>query len=100
MQVNQTPHLDKLDDIELKTGGSLKDGLSYLMPQDEMFLYNEVTCSCADELDEHVKEQTLALKNMYLATTVVESSVYITSFWIVAPSMFKSINLCFKIRKE
>ena len=67
MQVNHTPHLNHIQDIQLKTGGSLKDGWSYLMPQDEILLYNEVTSAFADELDDHVKEQTHALKNLYLS---------------------------------
>lgn len=66
MQVNHTPHLNSIEDIHLKTGGSLKDGWSYLMPQDQILLYSEVTSAFADELDDHVKEQTKALRKLYL----------------------------------
>lgn len=66
MQINGTPHLDDIKDSHLKTGGSLKDGWSYLMPSDKVLLYEEVTAAFEDELDGHVKEQTNALKNLYL----------------------------------
>ncbi len=66
MQTNGTPHLDGINDSHLKTGGSLKDGWSYLMPSDKVLLYEEVTAAFEDELDGHVKEQTNALKNLYL----------------------------------
>ena len=66
MHSNETPHIHPVDDRHLKTGGSLKDGWSYLMPQDNILLYQEVTSAFADELDPHVKEQTNALKNLYL----------------------------------
>jgi hypothetical protein len=66
MQINGTPHLDGIKDGHLKTGGSLKDGWSYLMPSDKVLLYEEVTAAFEDELDGHVKEQTNALKNLYL----------------------------------
>lgn len=61
---NHTPHLD--DDITLKTGGSLKDGWSFLVPDDSHFLEDEVRVAFADELDDHVREQTQALKDLYL----------------------------------
>ena len=44
----------------------MKDGWSYLMPTDEIMLYEEVDKSFADELDDHVKEQMDALKRLYL----------------------------------
>jgi hypothetical protein len=67
MHTNDTPHLNNINDSHLKTGGYLKDGWSYLMPQDKILLYQEVTSAFADELDDHVKEQTDALKNLYLS---------------------------------
>jgi len=66
IQTNNTPHLNDFQDQHLKTGGSLKDGWSYLMPSDKIFLYEEVLSAFEDELDEHIKEQTNALKNLYL----------------------------------
>ena len=67
MHSNGIPHLDGDENKYLKTGGSLKDGWSYLMPQDKILLYEEVTCAFADEMDGYVKEQTDALKNLYLS---------------------------------
>jgi len=54
--------------MDLLTGGGLKDGWSYLMPSDNNMLYEEVSCVFADELEEHVKEQTEAIKNLYLSS--------------------------------
>jgi len=65
MHTNDTPHLSH--DINLKTGGGLKDGWSYLMPTDEIMLYEEVTSAFADEHEKHVMEQVGALKNLYLS---------------------------------
>jgi broad specificity phosphatase PhoE/N-acetylglutamate synthase-like GNAT family acetyltransferase len=63
MSQNSTPHLG--NDLELLTGGSLKDGWSYLMPNEEIMLYQEVSSYFADEVDGHVKEQAEALRNLY-----------------------------------
>ena len=53
----------------LRTGGSLKDGWSYLVPNDEFVLNAEVSVAFNDELlDEHVKEQKEALKALYLSS--------------------------------
>jgi len=65
MSVNQTPHLNHTDDIELKTGGGLKDGWSYLMPRNTCLLHGEVSKFFSHELGGHLKEQTDALKNLY-----------------------------------
>jgi len=65
MSVNQTPHLNHPDDIELKTGGGLRDGWSYLMPRNKHFLHEEVSKLFSHELDGYLKEQTDALKNLY-----------------------------------
>jgi broad specificity phosphatase PhoE len=62
LDTNHTPHLD----VTLKTGGSLKDGWSFLVPDDTHFLEEEVRVAFADELDDHVREQTEALKDLYL----------------------------------
>lgn len=62
LDTNHTPHLP----LELKTGGSLKDGWSFLVPDDTHFLEQEVRVAFADELDEHLREQTEALKDLYL----------------------------------
>lgn len=62
LDTNHTPHLP----VELKTGGSLKDGWSFLVPDDTHFLEQEVRVAFADELDEHLREQTEALRDLYL----------------------------------
>ena len=66
MHTNDTPHLNSFEDRHLKTGGSLKDGWSYLMPADKILLYQEVTSAFADELYNYVEEQIKALRNLYL----------------------------------
>lgn len=68
MYTNALPHLILPDDMDLVAGGGLKDGWSYLMPSDDTLLYEEVSTAFADELEDHVKEQTEALKNLYLPT--------------------------------
>lgn len=71
MHSNELPHLNLYDesDRDLVAGGGLKDGWSYLMPSDDTLLYEEVSTAFADELEDHVKEQTEALKNLYLSTS-------------------------------
>jgi hypothetical protein len=69
MYSNALPHLSLPDDGELVAGGGLKDGWSYLMPSDDTMLYEEVSTAFADELEDHVKEQTEALKNLYLPSS-------------------------------
>lgn len=67
MASNQTPHFSPDEYGTLRGGGSLKDGWSYIVPSDELFLDSEVAVAYADEeLDDHVKEQTRALKALYL----------------------------------
>lgn len=65
MHTNSTPHLQ--NNLSLLTGGGLKDGWSYLMPRDDIMLYNEVTSKFADEHEKHVMEQVEALKNLYVS---------------------------------
>ena len=62
MASNQTPHLPR----SLLTGGGLKDGWSYLMPDDKFVLDGEVSVAFSDEVDWHVREQADALRNLYL----------------------------------
>ena len=69
MNSNQTPHLAVEDYAELRSGGSLKDGWSYLVPDDEIVLNAEVSVAFSDEdLEEHVREQAKALKALYLSS--------------------------------
>ena len=63
---NQTPHLSDPNDLRFITGGSLKDGWSYLMPPDKFLLDAEVTVAFSDEVQPHVQEQTEALRSLYL----------------------------------
>eukprot|EP00816_Leptocylindrus_hargravesii_P008561 CAMPEP_0196819786 /NCGR_PEP_ID=MMETSP1362-20130617/72103_1 /TAXON_ID=163516 /ORGANISM="Leptocylindrus danicus, Strain CCMP1856" /LENGTH=497 /DNA_ID=CAMNT_0042198383 /DNA_START=90 /DNA_END=1583 /DNA_ORIENTATION=+ len=69
MRSNQTPHLDLLDNsAAMKTGGGLKDGWSYIVPEDHHVLQRGiVTEHFADELDDHVYDQVEALKSLYLS---------------------------------
>ena len=66
MSQNQIPHLSGPDGFYI-TGGSLKDGWSYLMPGDG-WLDSEVSVAFSDEVAPHVHEQTEALRSLYLST--------------------------------
>ena len=69
MSSNQTPHFSFDEYSTLRTGGSLKDGWSYIVPEDEFVLDAEVTVAFSDEdLEGHVREQTEALKALYLSS--------------------------------
>ena len=69
MSHNQTPHLTAAEYSTLRTGGSLKDGWSYLVPSDEVLLNAEVSVAFSDEdLEEHIREQAAALKALYLSS--------------------------------
>lgn len=47
----------------------MKDGWSYLVPNDDVVLESEVSIGFSDEpLDEHVREQKEALKSLYLSS--------------------------------
>lgn len=64
---NQTPHFHPEDYSKLRTGGSLKDGWSYIVPNVDKHLQAEVSVAFSDEdIEEHVKEQTEAMKALYL----------------------------------
>jgi N-acetylglutamate synthase-like GNAT family acetyltransferase len=69
---NQTPHFTPDQYETMRTGGSLKDGWSYLMPNDEFILDVEVSVAFSDELEGHVREQTEALKSLYLSSKETE----------------------------
>jgi hypothetical protein len=69
---NQTPHFTPNQYETMRTGGSLKDGWSYLMPNDEFILDMEVSVAFSDELEGHVREQTEALKALYLSSQETE----------------------------
>jgi broad specificity phosphatase PhoE len=69
---NQTPHFSPDQHAALRSGGSLKDGWSYLMPNDEFILDVEVSVAFSDELEGHVREQAEALKALYLSSNETE----------------------------
>lgn len=62
---NQVPHLSGPENSKYITGGSLKDGWSYLVPSDKK-LDEEVDIAYADEIQPYVKEQTDAMRSLYL----------------------------------
>jgi len=64
MSQNNAPHLSNADG-SCYTGGSLKDGWSYLMPKDGC-LDSEVLIAFSDEVQPHIHEQTVALRSLYL----------------------------------
>lgn len=74
MGTNHTPHIQPHQYSDLRTGGSLKDGWSYLMPPDEFVLDQEVGIAFSDEeLESHVREQTDALRALYLSSSQSEA---------------------------
>jgi broad specificity phosphatase PhoE/ribosomal protein S18 acetylase RimI-like enzyme len=79
MSQNATPHIRPEDYHDLRGGGYLKDGWSYLMPSDQFILDQEVGIAYADEeLDDHVKEQTEALRALYLKDSVARDAIVAT----------------------
>jgi GNAT superfamily N-acetyltransferase len=69
MTSNHTPHFHPKEFSELRTGGGLKDGWSFIVPPDSFLLDAEVSIGFSDELEDHVREQTEALKSLYLPTS-------------------------------
>lgn len=73
MQHNATPHLTS---PTLHSGGSLKDGWNYILPTDRtVFQTVEVKSAFADEMSDHVREQTRALRALYLPSTTTPVSM-------------------------
>jgi ribosomal protein S18 acetylase RimI-like enzyme len=70
MATNQIPHIPATKEFSsLRSGGSLKDGWSYVVPADRFVLNAEVSVAFSDEeLEDHVREQTSALKALYLSS--------------------------------
>ena len=69
MSHNSTPHFSPAEYHDYLSGGSLKDGWSYLMPSDSVILNAEVSVAFSDEeLEDHVLEQREALKALYLSS--------------------------------
>lgn len=67
MQSNAVPHIPS---PSLLSGGSLKDGWSFIVPTDDTVLQTvEVTTAFADELSGHVREQSQALRALYLPSS-------------------------------
>jgi GNAT superfamily N-acetyltransferase len=66
MSHNTLPHLSDPEGSCFITGGSLKDGWSYLMPSDGC-LDSEVSIAFSDEIQPNIQEQTEALRSLYLA---------------------------------
>jgi Acetyltransferase (GNAT) domain len=69
MHMNSTPHLTHRGADHLLTGGSLKDGWSFLMPHDFNADCARVDVVFSDqELESSVVEQKAALKALYLSS--------------------------------
>lgn len=73
MSQNHVPHLSDPDGSCYITGGSLKDGWSYLMPHDGC-LDSEVSVAFSDEVLPHVQEQAEALRSLYLSKKELQST--------------------------
>ena len=65
MSQNSIPHLSGQDGCYV-TGGSLKDGWTYLVPTDGS-LDSEVSVAFSDEVQPHIQEQAEALRSLYLS---------------------------------
>jgi N-acetylglutamate synthase-like GNAT family acetyltransferase len=67
MATNTTPHISPHRYRELRSGGTLRDGWSFLVPP---VLEAEVEVAFSDdELQDHIREQSSALKALYLSST-------------------------------
>ena len=85
MSQNATPHIHPEDHSKLRGGGYLKDGWSYLMPSDQFILDQEVGIAYADdEIDDHVREQTDALRALYLKDSASEVATVATGLSVEA----------------
>jgi hypothetical protein len=75
MSTNQTPHIQASQYKALRTGGTLKDGWSFLIPTDEAILSDAEVAIVFDdtELEDHIREQSVALKALYLSSSAAES---------------------------
>jgi Histidine phosphatase superfamily (branch 1) len=75
MSSNTTPHIPPERYGELRSGGTLRDGWSFLVPP---VLEPEVDVIFSDDdLEDHIREQTTALKALYLSSisgTAAENS--------------------------
>ena len=71
MYSNQTSHLDSPN---MRTGGGLKDGWSYIVPEDTHVLRpGVVTEHFADEADDHIWDQAETIKSLYLSNRKMQS---------------------------
>lgn len=70
MSQNATPHIPPSLFCKYRSGGSLKDGWSYIMPNDRSILnQSEVKVVFSDEtLPQHIQVQSDALKELYLSS--------------------------------
>ncbi|CAB9526751.1 expressed unknown protein [Seminavis robusta] len=74
MGSNQTPHFPVDENASLRTGGSIKDGWGYVVPNDDFMLHTEVSILDDDDdkeskvWDDHIRAQVDALQSLYLAT--------------------------------
>jgi N-acetylglutamate synthase-like GNAT family acetyltransferase len=66
MSTNATPHISPQQYSELRTGGTLRDGWSFLVPP---LLQPEVEVIFSDDnLHDHIREQATALRALYLSS--------------------------------
>jgi N-acetylglutamate synthase-like GNAT family acetyltransferase len=66
MSTNTTPHIPPQRYTELRSGGTLRDGWSFLVPP---LLQPEVDVIFSDDdLQDHIREQATALKALYLSS--------------------------------
>jgi N-acetylglutamate synthase-like GNAT family acetyltransferase len=75
MSTNQTPHIQVSQYKDMRSGGTLKDGWSFLMPTDEAILRDAEVCIVFSDtdLEEHIREQSVALKALYLSSGRADS---------------------------
>ena len=73
MGQNHTPHFAEAARSKLLSGGSLKDGWSFLVPEHP--LHSEVKVHFDDEMDEHVREQAQALRALYMKSEDITDDI-------------------------
>jgi broad specificity phosphatase PhoE len=92
MSHNATPHFGLDEYRELRSGGSLKDGWSYLVPNLSLDAEVSVAFCDEDDLEDHVKEQAQALKALYLSSRDSRSLGRADSQRSVSPSENGSLS--------
>lgn len=80
MSQNHVPHLMGPNDHVLRSGGGLRDGWSYLMPDETTYSDPEISYYLDDdEIDDDVKEQIKAMQSLYCQPSSITKTIQLTT---------------------